>query len=103
MPKGYWIARVDVHDMEAYKKYIAANAGPISEFGGRFLVRGGPSEEKEGNHRQRVVVIEFDSFEKAKGCYDSAAYQDAIKLRAAVSDGDVVIIEGYDGPQPGDA
>ena len=60
MPKGYWIARVDVHDMEAYKRYIAANAAPISEFGGRFLVRGGKSEELEGNHRQRVVVIEFD-------------------------------------------
>ena len=46
MPKGYWIARVDVHDMEAYKKYIAANAGPISANGGRFLVRGGQSEER---------------------------------------------------------
>ena len=103
MPKGYWIARIDVHDMEAYKKYIAANAGPISAYGGRFLVRGGKSEEREGTHRQRVVVIEFDSFEKAKACYESPEYQAAIKLRQPVSDGDALIIEGYDGPQPGDA
>jgi uncharacterized protein (DUF1330 family) len=39
MPKGYWIARVDVHDAEAYKKYIAANAAPLAQFGARFLVR----------------------------------------------------------------
>ena len=29
MPKGYWIARVDVTDPEAYKNYVAANAAPF--------------------------------------------------------------------------
>ena len=103
MAKGYWIARIDVHDMDAYKKYIAANAAPIAEYGGRFLVRGGECEEKEGNHRQRTVVIEFDSYEAAKACYHSDGYQAAIKLRTPVSEGDTLVIEGYDGPQPGDA
>ena len=102
MAKGYWIARIDVHDMDAYKKYIAANAAPIAEYGGRFLVRGGESEEKEGNHRQRTVVIEFDSYQTALDCFNSPGYQAAMKLRQAVSDGDTVVIEGYDGPQPGD-
>ena len=103
MAKGYWIARIDISDMEQYKNYIAANAGPLAEFGGTFLVRGGDRQEVEGNHRTRVVVIEFESYQKAIDCYNSPAYQAAIELRAPVSEGDVVIIEGYDGPQPGDA
>ena len=49
------------------------------------------------------MVIEFDSFEKAKACYESPEYQEAIKLREPVSEADALIIEGYDGPQPGDA
>jgi uncharacterized protein (DUF1330 family) len=47
------------------------------------------------------VVIEFPSYQAALDCYHSADYQAAIKLRASVSDADIVIIEGYDGIQPG--
>jgi len=100
MAKGYWIARVDVRDTEAYKKYIAANAEPFAEFGARFLVRAGNFESVEGKPRARNVVIEFDSYESALDCYRSPAYQRAIGFRQDASDGDLVIIEGYDGPQP---
>jgi uncharacterized protein (DUF1330 family) len=103
MPKGYWIARVDVHDAEAYKQYIAANAGPFAEYGARFLVRAGKFETVEGSSRSRNVVIEFPSYEAALACYRSPAYQHAVTLRKHASEGDLVIIEGYDGPQPGES
>jgi uncharacterized protein (DUF1330 family) len=102
MAKGYWIARVDVSDPEAYKSYVAANAVPLAEFGGRFLVRGGRAEAKEGMWRARQVIIEFPSYEAALACYHAPGYREALKLREAASDGDLLIIEGYDGPQPGD-
>ena len=57
-------------------------------------------EAPEGSSRSRNVVIEFPSYQAALDCYRSAAYQDAMKLRLPVSTGDLVIIEGYDGPQP---
>ena len=101
MAKGYWIAHVDVSDPEAYKAYVAANAVAFSKYGGRFLVRGGKSEVFEGKLRARHVVIEFDSYEKALACYRSPEYAAALKLRQTVSVGDFVVIEGYDGPQPG--
>jgi uncharacterized protein (DUF1330 family) len=100
MPKGYWIARVDVSDPEEYKKYVAANAAAFAKYGARFLVRGGRAEAVDGKSRQRNVVIEFPSFEAALACWNSPEYQNAYKLRANVSVGETVIVEGYDGPQP---
>lgn len=97
MAKGYWVAHVDVEDMEKYKAYIAANAAPFAEYGARFLVRGGTRQVREGAARARTVVIEFDSYESALACYDSISYQAAKALRDPVSTGDLVIIEGYDG------
>ncbi|MEO9779356.1 MAG: DUF1330 domain-containing protein [Sedimentitalea sp.] len=97
MAKGYWIAHVDVDDMETYKTYVTVNAAPFAEFGARFLVRGGQREVREGTARKRTVVIEFDSYENALACYESPAYQAAKDIRDPVSTGDLVVIEGYDG------
>ena len=102
MSKGYWIARVDVNDEAAYKSYVAANAEAFTEFGARFLVRGGTFEAPEGSARSRNVVLEFPSYDAALACYHSEAYQHAKSLRLGASVGDIVIIEGYDGPQPGE-
>jgi uncharacterized protein (DUF1330 family) len=101
MPKGYWIAHVDVRDAEQYKAYVAANAQPLAEHGGRFLARGGRFENPEGSARSRNVVIEFPSYQAALDCWNSPGYQAAVKLRQPVSVVDIVIVEGYDGPQPG--
>jgi len=100
MTKGYWLAHVDVADPEGYKAYIAANAEPFRKFGARFLVRAGRFENPEGSSRTRHVVIEFPSYEAALGCWKSPEYQEAVKLRLPVSTIDLVIVEGYDGPQP---
>ena len=100
MPKGYWIARVDVSDPEAYKDYVAANAVAFAKYNARFLARGGRVEAVDGHSRQRNVIIEFPTFEAALACWNSPEYQNAYKIRAKASVGDTVIVEGYDGPQP---
>jgi len=101
MAKGYWIVRVDVADQERYKAYVAANAAPLSKYGARFLVRAGRFENPEGASRGRNAVIEFPSYQAALDCWKSPEYQDAIKLRQPVSTIDLIVIEGYEGPQPG--
>jgi uncharacterized protein (DUF1330 family) len=101
MPKAYWVVRVDVTSPDAYKQYVAANAKPFAKYGAKFLVRGGQAESREGSARARNVVIEFKDYATAKACYDSPEYRDAMKLRENASDADLVIVEGYDGPQPG--
>jgi uncharacterized protein (DUF1330 family) len=98
MPKGYWIARVDVADLEKYKAYVIANAEPLNKHGARFLVRGGKFENPEGTSRSRNVVLEFPTYQAALDCWHSPEYQVALKLRQPVSTGDLIIIEGYDQP-----
>lgn len=96
MPKGYWIAHVDVADPAKYEDYKAANAVAFAKFGARFMVRAGASTQKEGSLRSRHVVIEFPDYQTALDCYDSPEYQKALAIRGPISDGDMVIVEGYD-------
>ena len=103
MPKGYWIGRVDVTNPDGYKQYVAANAEPFKKYGARFLVRGGKFEAMEGQSRSRNVVIEFKDYETALACYRSPEYQRAMALRKGHAVSDILVIEGYDGPQPTDA
>lgn len=100
MAKGYWIGRVDVNNEDGYKPYAAANPAIFKKFGAKFVVRGGPFENPEGTSRSRNVVIEFPSYEQALACYRSPEYQANIKVRQPHSIADIVIIGGYDGPQP---
>lgn len=93
--KGYVIAKVAVRDVAAYEGYRARVSPTIAAHGGRFLVRGGAANVKEGGWiNPRLVVIEFASVAAAEAWYASADYQAILPLRAANSDGDVVIVAG---------
>lgn len=100
MAKGYWIARVDVRDAEAYKDYVAANGAAFAKHGGRFLVRGGPCEAVMGAARARNVVIEFPSYPDALACWNSDLYQAARAKQRGGVEAEILVIEGYEGPQP---
>ncbi|MDE2332840.1 MAG: DUF1330 domain-containing protein [Bradyrhizobium sp.] len=100
MAKGYWIARVDVHDEEGYKAYASANQAIFKKFGGRYVVRGGKYTGPEGQSRSRNVVIEFADYDTALACYRSPEYQENIKRRQPCSIAELIVVEGYDGPQP---
>jgi uncharacterized protein (DUF1330 family) len=100
MAKGYWIGRVHVHNEEGYKAYAAANPAIFRKYGGRFVVRGGKFECPEGESRSRNVVIEFDNYDAAVACYRSPEYQANIKVRQPHAIADLIIVEGYNGPQP---
>ena len=98
--KGYWIGRVDVHNDEGYKPYAAANLAIFKKFGARYVVRGGKYDGVEGQSRSRNVVIEFPDYAAALACYNSPEYQANLKIRQANAVTDLLIVEGYDGPQP---
>ena len=99
MAKGYWVLRIDIKNPEQYAAYRAANGDAFRKYGARFLVRGGVFENPLGESRPINTVIEFPSFEAAKACFASPEYKRALEIRGDAIDGDLVIVEGYDGAQ----
>ena len=101
MAKGYWIARVDVNNPDGYKnEYVAALPDVLRKFGGRYVTRGGQTSIVEGSAKSRAVILEFPSYQAAMDCYNSPEYAKAKALRKAHAESDLIVIEGYDGPQP---
>ena len=100
MPKGYWIGRVEVKSDEGYKPYAMGNQAIFKKFGGRYVIRAGKFECVEGSAGSRNVVIEFPDYATALACYNSPEYQQNMKLRLPHATADIVVVEGYDGPQP---
>jgi len=94
MKKGYWMGMVDVTDPENYPRYIAANKAAFDKYGAKFLVRGGDGQVFEGPAANRLVIIEFDSYQTALDCYNSPEYQAALELRKQFSDAHFAVVEG---------
>ncbi|NNE80012.1 MAG: DUF1330 domain-containing protein [Silicimonas sp.] len=94
MAKGYWIVRVSVRNAEKYPDYLKAAKPAFEAHKAKFLVRGGDFELKEGQARDRNVVVEFPDVETATACYVSDAYQAARQIRIANADADFLIVEG---------
>ena len=98
MAKGYVIGQIEINDLEAYKKYPSKAQETVEQYGGRYMVRGGPLVAIEGDAPlSRIVVLEFPSYEKAQEWYHSDDYQAVIGLRHAASYGHMFIVEGYEG------
>ena len=97
--KAYVIANIEVRDPVRYADYVKLTPGSIAPFGGRFIARGGRSESLEGpTPANRMVMIEFPSYEKAKAWYDSAEYRVALAIRQSASHGSLILVEGVDTP-----
>ncbi|HXK04174.1 MAG TPA: DUF1330 domain-containing protein [Verrucomicrobiae bacterium] len=96
MKKGYWVvAYRSVSDESALKNYGTLAMPAIEAGGGRALIRTADAiEPREAGLKQRIVVIEFESFEKALGTYKSAAYQEALKALGSAAERDFRIVEG---------
>ena len=91
---GYIIAEVDVKDVPTFQKYAAKVPETLAPFQGHDIVRGGKTESLEGEAPKRIVVIAFDSVDKARAWYNSPAY-DAIKsLRINSTKSRLFLVEG---------
>jgi uncharacterized protein (DUF1330 family) len=97
MKKGYWVvAYRSVSDESALKHYGELAIPAIEAGGGKFLIRTAADavEARESGVKQRLVVTEFESFEKAVATYNSAAYQAALKALSSAAERDFRIVEG---------
>ena len=92
---AYVIAEIEVTDPAGYEDYRKQVLPVVTKYGGRFVVRGGKVESKEGGWApKRIVVVEFPSLAQAQKWYDSPEYAPLVKLRQKASKGKLIIVEG---------
>ena len=91
---GYVIAEVDVTDPDTYKKYAEKVPATVASFDGHYLVRGGKVQAVEGEAPKRVVVIAFESSEKAHAWEFSPAYEAIKPIRHSSAKSRIFIVEG---------
>jgi uncharacterized protein (DUF1330 family) len=96
---AYVIVDVEVHDPVGYKPYTEQVPHTLAPFGGRFIVRGGDYETREGHWLpKRIVVLEFPGMDEARAWYDSPAYQAILPIRQSHSTCHfLTFVNGYDG------
>jgi uncharacterized protein (DUF1330 family) len=96
MPAAYVIVEMKISDPERYKEYMAAAPATIAAVGGEYLVRGGKSEQLEGDWQPaRLAVLKFPSYEQAKAWYDGENYGSVRRKRAGATEFfNMVLVEG---------
>ena len=92
---AYVIAEVEVTDPTTLKKYSDKAPQIVASFNGRYVVRGGNVQALEGEPPKGfIVVIGFDSVEKAREWYDSPAYAAIKPFRQSSTKSRIFIAEG---------
>ncbi|MBI3524854.1 MAG: DUF1330 domain-containing protein [Betaproteobacteria bacterium] len=92
---AYLVVDSKVKDLQKILKYRELAQQAVSQYGGRYLARGGACTALEGNWQpERLVIVEFPSSELARQFYDSPEYLAAREARAAAADFDMLLVEG---------
>ncbi len=92
---AYVIVDIEVLEPTGYEEYKKMAAQAVAAYGGKYLARGGKTEVLEGNWKpKRLVVLEFESLERAKAWWASEEYHEAKALRHKTACTSMVAIEG---------
>jgi uncharacterized protein (DUF1330 family) len=94
MAKAYWVVTYRSMNEKAWGEYAKIAVPALKESGGRFLVAGMPAKTWEAGMNQRVVIVEFESLQKALAAHDTPAYKEALRLLGNSVERDVRVVEG---------
>ncbi len=92
---AYIIVELLITDKEGYGEYKRLAPTSISSYDGKYIIRGGRTESLEGNwNPERIAVLEFPTFERAKEWYASEMYKKARSIRQQTAITKMILIEG---------
>ena len=95
MAKAYWVVTYrSIKNEKARGEYAKIAVPALKAAGGRFLAAGMPAKTWESGMSQRVVLVEFDSLEKAIAAHDTPAYKEALRALGDGADRDMRVVEG---------
>ena len=92
---AYVIAEIDVTDPQLFQEYAKGVPATIGAYNGKYVIRGGAVETKEGGwNPARIVVLEFPSMDQARKWYHSPEYAPALAIRLRAANAKVILVEG---------
>jgi len=92
---AYVIVDIAIHDPLGYEEYKKLAAPTVFAYGGMYIARGGRTEVLEGTWKpNRLVILEFESMERAKAWLNSPEYSEPRKLRHKTANTNMIVVEG---------
>ena len=92
---AYIIVEIEITDSVGYEEYKKQAAATVAQYGGKYIVRGGACETVEGDWKpKRIVVLQFESAERAKEWLNCEEYQGPRKMRHRTARTNMVLVEG---------
>jgi uncharacterized protein (DUF1330 family) len=92
---AYVIVDIAVSNASVYARYESLVSATVEAYGGRYLAVGGRTEVLEGDWLPgRLVILEFESLERARQWFDSPEYKPVKELRHAAANSNMLAIEG---------
>ena len=92
---AYIIVEIEILDPVGYEDYKSLAGATVEKYGGKYIVRGGETETLEGDWQpKRVVVLEFQSAQRAKEWLNSEEYRGPRKMRHRTARTNMILVEG---------
>ena len=92
---AYVIVEIDVTDPIGYEEYKKQAGAMVAQHGGKYIVRGGKTEVLEGDWKpKRIVVLEFESADRARDWLNCEEYREPRKIRHRTAKTNMILVEG---------
>jgi uncharacterized protein (DUF1330 family) len=92
---AYVIVEIDVVDPVGYEEYKKLASATVLKYGGKYIVRGGATEVLEGDWKpKRIVVLEFESMQRAKDWLNCEEYGEPRKMRHRTARTNMILVDG---------
>jgi uncharacterized protein (DUF1330 family) len=92
---AYIIVEIEVQDPGGYEEYKKLAGATVAAHGGKYIVRGGRTEVLEGDwHPKRIVLLEFESMDRAKEWLNCEEYREPRKMRHRTAQTNMILVEG---------
>ena len=92
---AYVIVEIDIVDPAGYEEYKTLAGATVKKYGGKYIVRGGETEVLEGDWKpKRIVVLQFDSMQRAKDWLHCEEYREPRKMRHRTARTNMILVEG---------
>jgi len=92
---AYVIVEIEIVDPVGYEEYKKLAGATVEKYGGKYIVRGGAVETLEGDwNPKRIVILEFDSIQRAKEWLNCEEYREPRKMRQRTAKTKMILVEG---------